>query len=89
MSNHYHLALSTPNANLVEGMRWLQGTISVRFNRFRGGHGHLFQGRCRSLVVESDGGPGPLCLYIHLNPVRAKCGPSRTGPPTRGPACAG
>ena len=22
MSNHYHLAVSTPRANLVEGMRW-------------------------------------------------------------------
>jgi hypothetical protein len=26
MSNHYHLAVSTPQANLVEGMRWLQGS---------------------------------------------------------------
>ena len=25
MSNHYHLAVSTPRANLVEGMQWLQG----------------------------------------------------------------
>jgi putative transposase len=25
MSNHYHLAISTPRANLVDGMRWLQG----------------------------------------------------------------
>lgn len=33
MSNHYHLAVTTPKANLVEGIRWLQGTFSVRFNR--------------------------------------------------------
>jgi putative transposase len=26
MSNHYHLAISTPQANLVEGMRWLQAS---------------------------------------------------------------
>ena len=24
MSNHFHAVLETPNANLVEGMRWLQ-----------------------------------------------------------------
>ncbi len=71
MSNHYHLAISTPRANLVDGMRWLQGTFANRFNRFRGEHGHLFQGRYKSLVVDPGEGLGPLCHYIHLNPVRA------------------
>jgi putative transposase len=75
MSNHYHLAISTPQANLVEGMRWLQGTFSVRFNRLRNERGHLFQGRYKSLLVDPDGGLGPLCHYIHLNPVRAKMRP--------------
>jgi putative transposase len=72
MSNHYHLALSTPRANLVEGMCWLQGTFACRFNRFRREHGHLFQGRYKSSVVDPTGGLGPLCHYIHLNPVRAR-----------------
>ncbi len=72
MSNHYHLAISTPGANLVEGMRWLQGTFSTRFNRLRNERGHLFQGRYKSLLVDPAGGLGPLCHYIHLNPVRAK-----------------
>ena len=72
MSNHYHLAVSTPQGNLVEGMRWLQGTFAVRFNRFREERGHLFQGRYKSLLVDPDEGLGPLCHYIQLNPVRAK-----------------
>ncbi len=72
MSNHYHLAVSTPNANLVEGMRWLQGTFATRFNRLRDERGHLFQGRYKSLIVDPDAGLGPLCHYIHLNPVRAR-----------------
>lgn len=72
MSNHYHLALETPAANLVAGMRWLQGTFSVRFNRLRSEQGHLFQGRYKSLIVDPDEGLGPLCHYIHLNPIRAK-----------------
>ncbi len=70
MSNHYHLALETPQGNLVDGMRWLQSTFANRFNRFRGENGHVFQGRYKSLLVENDG-MGPLCHYIHLNPVRA------------------
>ncbi|MBI2516105.1 MAG: transposase [Opitutae bacterium] len=71
MSNHYHLAISTPGANLVDGMRWLQGTFAARFNQLRRERGHLFQGRYKSLVVDPDEGLGPLCHYIHLNPVRA------------------
>jgi len=71
MSNHYHLALQTPRANLVDGMRWLQGTFATRFNRLRNERGHLFQGRYKSLVVDPDG-LGALCHYIHLNPVRAR-----------------
>lgn len=71
MSNHFHLAVETPQANLVEGMRWLQGTYATRFNRFRTERGHLFQGRYKSLIVDRFEGLGPLCHYIHLNPVRA------------------
>jgi putative transposase len=72
MSNHYHLALSTPRANLVAGMRWLQCTFALRFNRLREERGHLFQGRYKSLAVDPDEGLGPLCHYIHLNPPRAR-----------------
>jgi REP element-mobilizing transposase RayT len=27
MTNHFHLVVETPNANLVEGMKWLLGFI--------------------------------------------------------------
>jgi putative transposase len=33
MSNHYHLAVETPQPNLVWGMKWLQSTFATRFNR--------------------------------------------------------
>jgi putative transposase len=29
MRNHYHLAIETPEPNLVEGMHWLQSTWAV------------------------------------------------------------
>ena len=72
LSNHYHIALETPEGNLSVGMQWLQSTFANRFNRAHKSHGHLFQGRFKSLVVERDEYLGPLIHYIHLNPVRAK-----------------
>jgi len=33
MGNHFHLVVETPRANLVEGMKWLLGTYTMRFNR--------------------------------------------------------
>jgi REP element-mobilizing transposase RayT len=72
MSNHYHLAVQTPEPNLVEGMRWLQSTFATRFNRFRNERGHVFQGRYKSLLINEDRPLLGLINYIHLNPVRAK-----------------
>jgi putative transposase len=71
MSNHFHLALETPEPNLVEGMKWLQGTFATRFNRLRKESGHVFQGRYKAIVVGSDRPLLGLVDYIHLNPVRA------------------
>src|SRR5690554_4869518 len=51
-------------------MRWLQSTFANRFNRFRKENGHVFQGRYKAILLE-EGGLGPVCHYIHLNPVRA------------------
>ena len=72
MTNHYHLALRTPKANLVAGMQWLQATFSARFNRFRKERGHLFQGRYKALNIEPGKSLAAVCHYIHLNPIRAK-----------------
>jgi REP element-mobilizing transposase RayT len=71
MANHFHLAVETPQANLVDGMQWLQSTFANRFNRLRNVHGHLFQGRYKALLLEPGAALGAVCHYIHLNPVRA------------------
>jgi REP element-mobilizing transposase RayT len=78
MSNHYHLAVETPEANLVEGMHWLQSTFATRFNRFRRERGHLFQGRYQALVIEPGPALGWVVSYIHLNPVRAGIVPAES-----------
>lgn len=53
--------LETPEGNLVRGMQWLEATFANRFNRYRGEHGHLFQGRYKSLLVEAGGALGQVC----------------------------
>jgi putative transposase len=50
MSNHFHLVLETPRGNLVEGMKWLLGTYTSRFNHKHHLFGHLFAGRYKALA---------------------------------------
>lgn len=74
MGNHYHFLLETPEANLVAGMKWLQGTYTQRFNSRHKLWGHLLQGRYKALVVDGAGGEyfSTVGGYIHLNPARAE-----------------
>jgi len=73
MSNHFHLVVETPRANLVAGMKWLLGTYTMRFNRRHKLIGHLFGGRYRALIVDGSGSGylRTVCDYVHLNPARA------------------
>jgi len=71
MRNHFHLAVQTPEPNLSCGMKWLQGTWALRFNRFRGENGRPFHGRYKALHVEPGHALAQVAHYIHLNPVRA------------------
>ena len=72
MHNHYHLLIETPQANLVRGMRRLNGVYTQAFNRKRKKPGHVFQGRYKSILVDKENYLMELCRYIVLNPVRAK-----------------
>jgi len=74
MGNHYHLLVETPEANLVDGMKWLQGTYTQRYNSRHKLFGHLFQGRYKAVIVDGkDEDYFPVVsTYIHLNPARAQ-----------------
>ncbi len=74
MRNHFHLVVETPKANLVDGMKWLLGTYTARFNRRHKLFGHLFSGRYKALFVDGSGNGylKTVCDYVHLNPARAK-----------------
>ncbi|RVU31919.1 addiction module toxin RelE [Rheinheimera riviphila] len=71
MSNHYHLLLETPDANLTKGMRQLNGIYTQSVNRKYKRVGHLFQGRYKAVLVDKDAYLLELSRYIVLNPVRA------------------
>lgn len=71
MSNHYHLLLQTPQGNLSQIMRHINGAYTNYFNAKRKRAGHLFQGRYKAILVEKDAHALELSRYIHLNPVRA------------------
>lgn len=71
MSNHYHLLLSTPEGNLSQIMRHINGGYTTWYNKRHNRYGHLFQGRYKAILVDADPYAGELSRYIHLNPVRA------------------
>jgi REP element-mobilizing transposase RayT len=71
MDNHYHLLVETPEPNLAEGMRQVNGVYGQGFNRRHDRVGHLFQGRYRGILVEKEPHLLELTRYIVLNPVRA------------------
>ncbi len=54
MSNHYHLLIETPEANLVKGMKWVQNTYTRRFNVRHRARGRVFGDRYKAVVVEGD-----------------------------------
>lgn len=71
MDNHYHLLIQTPDGNLSKGMRQLNGVYTQASNRRHHRVGHLFQGRFKAILVDSDAYLLELARYVVLNPVRA------------------
>ena len=71
MSNHYHLLIETPRANIKQIMQNINTSYTVFVNRKYGRSGHLFQGRYKAFIVDKERYLLALGRYIHLNPVRA------------------
>lgn len=72
MDNHYHLVMETLEANLSEGMQWLNGGYSQAFNKRHRRSGHLLEGRFKAIIVEAQRWGLELSRYVHLNPVRVR-----------------
>ena len=74
MPNHWHLALWPRKDNdLSKFTGWLSLTHTQRWHAYRGsaGEGHLYQGRFKSFVVESDAHLLQVCRYVERNALRA------------------
>ncbi len=71
MSNHYHLLIETPRANLDRIMRHINGIYTQRYN-LRRTDGPLFRGRYKAIIVDADDYLLPLSRYIHRNPIEVK-----------------
>ncbi len=71
MDNHYHLVIETPEGNLSEGMRQINGVYTQRYNFLHQKTGHVFQGRYKAIIVDRDSYLLELVRYVALNPVRA------------------
>jgi REP element-mobilizing transposase RayT len=72
LSNHYHLLVQTPDANISRSMRHLNGVYTQRFNRMHLCDGQLFRGRYKSIIVDGDSYLLELLRYIHRNPLEAE-----------------
>jgi putative transposase len=71
MTNHIHLLIETPRANLGDGMRWFHGRYGRYFNDRHDRVGHVFQGRYKAVRQVTDEQLLRTRAYIALNPVTA------------------
>jgi REP element-mobilizing transposase RayT len=71
MTNHFHLLVETPDANLSRGMQRLNSEYATYFNTRFAHVGHLFQQRFVSRLIESEHYFLEALRYIAFNPVRA------------------
>ena len=86
MDNHFHLIVCAPEANLSQAIQWLKVSYSMWFNAKYRRVGPLFQGRFKSVLVDSDENwLVELSYYVHLNPIRVqRLGLDRSGRATEG-----
>ncbi len=71
MTNHFHLLVRTPNANLSASMHWLSSSYVRKFNRNNELDGPLFRGRFKAILVQTGDYVTNASRYIHRNPVAA------------------
>jgi putative transposase len=75
MPNHWHLVLwPAADGALSRFMTWLTLTHTQRWHARHGsaGSGHLYQGRYKSFLVQTDAHFLTVCRYVERNPLRAR-----------------
>lgn len=87
MNNHIHMAIQVADIPLAKIIQNLSFRYTRWINRRKGRNGHLFQGRYKAILVDTDSYLLELVRYIHLNPVRAKLVRDPTDYPWSGHLC--
>ena len=72
MTNHIHLLIERRSDAIGVIMQRLLTAYSQYYNRKYRRFGHLFHGRYKAILCQSEGYHRKLVRYIHLNPVRAR-----------------
>ena len=72
MTNHVHLLIERQSETLGSTMQRLLTGYSQYYNRRYKHVGHVFQGRYKPILCQSQTYLTKLVRYIHLNPVRAR-----------------
>jgi putative transposase len=74
MSNHYHLLVHTPQGNLSQFMRQVNGVYAQKYNIMNKTEGAVFRGRYKSILIQDGLYLLRVMRYIHLNPIKACIG---------------
>ena len=69
MTNHFHMIVKTPQANLQDFIRHFNISYTGYFNKVHNRSGHLYQGRYKSFLVDADSYLLQVSRYLHLNPI--------------------
>ena len=71
MTNHYHLILGTPNANLSEIMTYIQREVARLANKKANRINHFFGGRYKWSLIHKEQYYWNAIKYIYRNPVES------------------
>ena len=71
MTNHFHLVVDTPHANVSRAMQYLNSRYVECFNEKYGREGHLVERRFWSDLIRTESRAVTTSRYVVLNPVRA------------------
>jgi putative transposase len=71
MTNHFHLLMETRTGDLSTGMKKLNNTYALRFNKDHGFCGHLFEERFCHTPIRDEWHLINVIRYLALNPVEA------------------
>ena len=70
MTNHFHLVIRTPRANLSRFMQRLNSSYSLYYRYKHRKPGHVLGGRYKALVMEDEEYLPAVTRYVHLNPIK-------------------